>query len=111
MFGTQSLWISEIAGMEENGQSALFIELLRSAICQRRKNNVMTVSNGQLPVVKLLLEMTAKPAISGHIGFSNCHSLERTFQFDTEILHRKSGRLFSRFLNACLTPLNVTIQG
>ncbi|MFT5543526.1 MAG: hypothetical protein ACI96N_002735, partial [Arenicella sp.] len=32
-------------------------------------------ANGQLPVVKLLLEMTAKPVISGHIGFSNCHSL------------------------------------
>jgi hypothetical protein len=32
MFGTQSSQISELTGMEESGQSELFIELLRSAI-------------------------------------------------------------------------------
>jgi hypothetical protein len=70
----------------------------------------VNASFGQFPAVEFVLEMTAMPTITGHIEFSNCHSLERIFQFDTEILHRKSGRLFSRFLNACLTPLNVTIQ-
>jgi hypothetical protein len=45
MCGTQSLWISELAGIEESRQSELFIEFLRNAICQRCKNNVMTVSN------------------------------------------------------------------
>jgi hypothetical protein len=35
MFGTQSLRISELASIEDSRQSALFIELLRSAICQR----------------------------------------------------------------------------
>ena len=59
MFGTQSLWISELAGMEENGQSALFIELLRSAICQRRKNNVMTVSNGPFPDIAIFADLVS----------------------------------------------------
>jgi hypothetical protein len=35
MFGTQSLPIGELAAMEDSRQSELFIELLRSAICQR----------------------------------------------------------------------------
>mgnify|MGYP000397099196 CR=1 FL=1 len=41
MFGTQSSQISEPTGMEESGQSELFIELLRSAICQCRTNNLI----------------------------------------------------------------------
>jgi hypothetical protein len=43
--------------MEESRQSALFIELLRSAICQRRKNNVMTVSNGQFADVAIYIHL------------------------------------------------------
>jgi hypothetical protein len=40
MCGTQSLRISQLAGIEESRQSELFIEFLRNAICQRCKNNV-----------------------------------------------------------------------
>jgi hypothetical protein len=46
--GTQCLRTRKLARMEESEQSELFIELLRSAICQRYKNNLMTVSNGQI---------------------------------------------------------------
>ncbi|MFT5278061.1 MAG: hypothetical protein ACI97K_001525 [Glaciecola sp.] len=44
----KNLRTSELAGIEASRQSEFFIELLRSAICQRRKNNLMTVSNGQV---------------------------------------------------------------
>ena len=96
-----------------SSEDILYLVCDTFALCcsPTKQDNVMTVSNGQFAAIEFLLKMTAMSSISGHIGFSNCHSLERTFQFDTEILHRKSGRLFSRFLNACLTPLNVTIQG
>ncbi|MFT5541506.1 MAG: hypothetical protein ACI97K_001236 [Glaciecola sp.] len=66
--GTQSLWISELTGVEESGQQALFIELLRSAICQRCKNNLLRVSNGHEADGGLLLKMNAKRASTKHTG-------------------------------------------
>jgi hypothetical protein len=41
MFGTQNLRTSELAGIEASRQSEFFIELLRSAICQCRTNNLI----------------------------------------------------------------------